>query len=112
MRRRSNKDYLRKGQLIKRIYTDDGSYETISRPFRYETQRASTETSGQLMNGFMHTNTTATIKAITDLKYEKGDKVILDDNSTYEIIQIVIDSFGEFGRLRGIQRSAKILFIS
>jgi hypothetical protein len=112
MRRRSNKEYLRKGQLIKRIYENDGSYETISRPFRYETQRASTETSGQLMNGFMHTNTTATIKAITDLKYEKGDKVILDDNSTYEIIQIVTESFGEFGRLRGIRRSAKILFVS
>ncbi len=112
MRRRSNKDYYRKGQLLKRIYENDGSYETISKPFRYETQRASTETSGQLMNGFLNTNTTATIKAITELKYEKGDKVILDDNNTYEVIQVVTDSFGEFGRLRGIKRSAKILFVS
>lgn len=112
MRRRINKEFLRRGQLLKRIYKNDGSYETISRPFRYETQRASTETSGQLMSGFLHTNTTATIRAITDLKYEKNDKVILDDGESYEVIQIVTDSFGEFGRLRGIRRSAKILFLS
>jgi hypothetical protein len=112
MRRRSNKDYLRKGQLLKRIYENDGSYETISQPFRYSSEGGTTQSSGQLMNGFMHTDTSKVVKAITDLKYAKGDKVILDNEETYEITQVVTESFNEFGRLRGIRRSAKILFIS
>ncbi len=112
MRRRSNKDYLRKGQLIKRIYENDGSYETISKPFRYMSEGGTTQRSGQLMNGFIHTDTSKVVKAITDLAYKKGDKVILDNKETYEITQVVTEAFNEFGRLRGIKRSAKILFIS
>ena len=112
MRRRSNKDYLRKGQLLKRIYTDDGSYETISQPFRYQGTGSTTQSSGQLMSGFMHTDTSSVIKAITDLRYEKGDKVILDNKNTYEITQVVNEGFNEFGRLRGIRRTAKMLYIT
>lgn len=112
MRRRSNKEYLRKGELRKRVYKDDGSYETIARPFRYQSAGGTTQSSGQLMNGFMHTDTSKIIKAITDLEYNKGDKVVLDNKETYEITQVVSESFNEFGRLRGFRRSAKILFIS
>ena len=112
MRRRSNKEYLRKGQLIKRIYQNDGSYETIARPFRYQSAGGTTQLGGQLMNGFMHTDTSKVVKAITDLEYLKGDKVILDNKETYEITQVVTEGFNEFGRLRGFRRSAKILFIS
>ena len=112
MRRRSNMDYLRKGQLIKRIYEDDGSYQTISQTFRYQSGGGTTQSSGQLMAGFMHTDTSKVVKAITDLKYAKGDKVILDDKETYEIVNVVTEGFNEFGRLRGIRRSAKILTIT
>lgn len=112
MRRRINKEYLRKGQLLKRIYKNDGSYETISQPFRYQSQGRTTQAPGQLMNGFMHTDTSSVLKAITDLPYQKGDKVILDNKETYEITQVVNEGLNEFGRLRGIRRSAKILFVS
>lgn len=112
MRRRSNKEYLRKGELRKRIYQSDGSYETIARPFRYQSVGGTTQSSGQLMNGFMHTDTSKIIKAITDLQYQKGDKVVLDNKETYEITQVVTEAFNEFGRLRGFRRSAKILYIS
>ena len=66
-------------------------------------------TSGQLMPGVMHTDTSNTIEAITALDYAKGDKVTLDGGDTYEIVQVNDASFNEFGRLRGIRRSAKIL---
>jgi len=112
MRLRSNAQYLRKGKLLKRIYTNDGSYETIAQPFRYQSTVGQSQTSGQLMSGFMHTETSATIKAITDLKYAKGDKVILDDKETYEIVSVSTESFNEFGRLRNIRRSAKILTVT
>ncbi len=112
MRRRINKEYLRKGKLLKRIYQEDGSYETIARPFRYQSSGGTTQSSGQLMSGFLHTDTSKVVKAITDLQYNKGDKVILDDEETYEITQVVTEGFNEFGRLRNIRRSAKILFIS
>jgi hypothetical protein len=106
MRRRSTKDYYRKGKLIKRIYSGDGTYEDIAITFRYQSAVGTTQSSGQLMSGFMHTDTTATILAITDLKYAKGDKVILDDGETYEIRNVVSKSFNELGRIRGIRRSA------
>jgi hypothetical protein len=112
MRQRINMDYLRKGQLIKRIYEEDGSYETVSKPFRYQSGGGTTQSSGQLMSGFMHTDTGKVIKAITDLEYSKGDKVILDDKNTYEITNVVTEGFNEFGRLRGIRRSAKIITIT
>jgi hypothetical protein len=109
MRRRSSKDYYRKGQLLKRIYDNAGSYETIAQSFRYQSEVGTTQSSGQLMAGFMHTDTSSTIKAITDLQYFKGDKVILDDGETYEIVNVVTEAFNELGRIRGIRRSAKIL---
>lgn len=112
MRRRSNKEYLRKGELRKRIYKDDGSYETIARPFRYQPVDGLRQTSGQLMAGFMHTDTSQIIKAITDLKYEKGDKIILDSGEMHEITQVQNEGFNELGRLRGFRRVAAILFIS
>lgn len=112
MRRRIQKEYLRKGELRKRIYKDDGSYETIAKPFRYQSQGQTMQNSGQLMAGFMHTDTSSVIKAITDLRYEKGDKVVLDNKETYEITRVINEGLNEFGRLRGIRRSAKILFIS
>lgn len=106
MRRRSNFDYLRKGFLQKRIYLADGSYEEVKRPFRYKSDGGSTQSSGQLMAGFMHTDTSAVIEAITDLPYAKGDKVLLDNDSTYEIVRVDTVSFGEYGRLRNIRKSA------
>jgi hypothetical protein len=109
MRRRSSKEYYRKGQLLKRIYDNGGSYETIAQPFRYQSQVGTIQSSGQLMAGFMHTDTKTAIKAITDLKYLKGDKVILDDGDTYEVVNVVTEAFNELGRIRGIRRSAKIL---
>ena len=112
MRLRSSKDYYRKGQLLKRIYEGDGSYETISLAFRYQSGGGTTQSSGQLMSGFMHTDTSKIVKAITDLKYAKGDKVILDDGETYEIVTVVTAGFNELGRLRNIRRSAKILTIT
>jgi hypothetical protein len=112
MRRRINKEYLRKGQLLKRIYEDDGSYETIATTFRYQSQGQTTQSGGQLMSGFMHTDTTSVVKAITDLRYEKGDKVILDNKQTYEITQVVNEGLNEYGRLRGFKRSAKILYLT
>ena len=112
MRLRSNKEYYRKGQLLKRIYKDDGKYETVSQPFRYQSVDGLRQTSGQLMNGFMHTDTSQIIKAITDLKYLKGDKIVLDNGEVHEITQVQNDAFNEIGRLRKIRRSAKILFIS
>jgi len=111
MRRRSNMDYLRKGQLLKRVF-DNGSYEEIAQTFRYQSAGGTTQSSGQLMAGFMHTDTSKVIKAITDLQYIKGDKVILDNGETYEIVNVVTEGFNEFGRLRGIRRSAKILTIT
>jgi hypothetical protein len=111
MRRRSNMDYLRKGQLLKRVF-DNGSYEEIAQTFRYQSAGGTTQSSGQLMAGFMHTDTSKVIKAITDLPYNKGDKVILDDGETYEVVNVVTEGFNEFGRLRGIRRSAKILTIT
>jgi hypothetical protein len=112
MRRRSSMEYLRKGQLLKRIYKDDGSYETIAKPFRYQSVQGTRQTGGQLMNGFMHTDTRAILKAITELKYEKGDKVITDSGEKFEIIQVESEAFGEFGRIRNFRRAAAILFIS
>lgn len=112
MRRRSSKEYLRKGELRKRVYKDDGSYETIARPFRYQSVQGTRQTGGQLMNGFMHTDTRAIIQAITDLKYEKGDKVITDSGEEFEIIQVESAAFNEYGRLRGFRRASAILFIS
>ncbi len=112
MRRRSNMDYLRKGQLLKRVFEADGSYETIAQPFRYQSAGGTTQSSGQLMAGFMHTDTSKVVKAITDLKYTKGDKVILDDGETYEVTNVVTEGFNELGRLRGIRRSAKILTLT
>lgn len=112
MRLRSSKDYYRKGQLLKRIFEGDGSYETIALSFRYQSESGATQSSGQLMSGFMHTDTAASITAITDLKYAKGDKVILDDGDTYEIVNVVTKSFNELGRLRGIRRSAKVLSLT
>ena len=112
MRLRSSKDYYRKGKLIKRIYADGGSYEDIALTFRYQSAGGTTQSGGQLMSGFMHTDTSKVIKAITDLKYAKGDKVVLDDGETYEIVTVVTEGFNEFGRLRGIRRSAKILTIT
>jgi hypothetical protein len=104
-------DYLRKGQLLKRVF-DNGSYEEIAQTFRYQSAGGTTQSSGQLMAGFMHTDTSKVIKAITDLQYIKGDKVILDNGETYEIVNVVTEGFNEFGRLRGIRRSAKILTIT
>jgi hypothetical protein len=112
MRTRSKFDYLRTGFLRKRIYSGDGTYETIDTPFRYQSAGGTTQSSGQLMPGFMHTDTSKVIKAITDLDYAKGDKVTLDGGDTYEITQVVTAGFNEFGRLRGIRRSAKILTIT
>jgi hypothetical protein len=112
MRLRSSKDYYRKGQLLKRIYDNGGSYETIAQPFRYKSVGGTTQSSGQLMPGFMHTDTSKVIEAITDLDYAKGDKVTLDSGEIYEITQVVTKGFNEFGRLRGIRRSAKILTLS
>ncbi len=109
MRRRSSKEYYRKGQLLKRIYDNGGSYETIAQSFRYQSAGGTTQSSGQLMAGFMHTETSKVIKAITDLQYNKGDKVILDDGDTYEVVNVVTEGFNELGRIRGIRRSAKIL---
>ncbi len=111
MRRRSNMDYLRKGQLLKRVF-DNGSYEEIAQTFRYQSAGGTTQSSGQLMSGFMHTDTSKVIKAITDLQYTKGDKVILDNGETYEVVNVVTEGFNEFGRLRGIRRSAKILTLT
>ncbi len=113
MRRRVNREYYRKGKLLKRIFKDDGSYETIPRTFRYTSEVGAVESQGQLMSGFMHTDTANNaVKAITDLKYNVGDKVILDDGGEYEIIRVVKESFNELGRIRGIRRSAHIIFIS
>jgi hypothetical protein len=112
MRNRRTFDYLRKGQLIKRIYQDEGSYEEVARPFRYKSTGQTIQSSGQLMNGFMHTDTSARIEAITDLPYDKGDKVILDNGERYEISQVQTVSIQEFGRLRNIRRSAKLLSIT
>jgi hypothetical protein len=112
MRTRSKKEYLRTGFLKKRIYQGDGSYETIDTPFRYKSAGGTTQSSGQLMPGFMHTDTSKIIEAITDLDYAKGDKVTLDSGEIYEITQVVTKGFNEFGRLRGIRRSAKILTLS
>jgi hypothetical protein len=91
---------------------DNGSYEEIAQTFRYQSAGGTTQSSGQLMAGFMHTDTSKVIKAITDLQYIKGDKVILDNGETYEIVNVVTEGFNEFGRLRGIRRSAKILTIT
>lgn len=113
MRLRSNREYLRRGKLLKRIYDNTGgSYETIPKSFRYQSMGGTLQESGQLMNGFIHTDTSKMIKAITDLQYKKGDKVILDNGETYEITRVETDGFNEFGRLRGFRRSAKILFVS
>lgn len=112
MRTRSKKEYLRTGFLRKRIYAGDGSYETIDTPFRYKSAGGGVQSSGQLMPGFMHTDTSNTIEAITALDYAKGDKVTLDNGEIFEIIQVNDASFNEFGRLRGIRRSAKVLQLS
>lgn len=112
MRTRSKKEYLRTGFLRKRIYAGDGSYETIDTPFRYKSAGGTTNTSGQLMPGFMHTDSEATIEAITQLDYAVGDKVILDNGETNEIIRVQSASFNELGRLRGIRRSAFIITVS
>jgi hypothetical protein len=112
MRRRTSAEYLRKGRLLKRVFNNDGSYETIPRNFRYQSVQGTQQLSEQLLTGFMHTDTNAVIKAITDLKYDKGDKVILDDGETYEITQVQTESFNEFGRLRGIRRSAFVITLS
>jgi hypothetical protein len=106
MRDRSQFDYYRTGQLLKRIYQGDGSYETIPREFRYKSAGGSINTSGQLMSGFMHIDGEATIEAITDLDYAVGDKVILDNGETNEIIRVQNNSFNEFGRLRNIRRNS------
>jgi hypothetical protein len=111
MRRRTSTEYLRKGKLLKRVFNNDGSYEIIPRNFRYQSVVGTQQNSGQIMSGFMNTELSATIKAITELKYEKGDKVILDDGETYEITQVQTESFNEFGRLRGIKRSASIITV-
>lgn len=112
MRRRSTKEYLRKGQLLKRIYEEDGRYETIATPFRYRSDGGRTQSSGQLMPGFTHIDGEAFIEAITDLDYAVGDKVILDNGETNEIIRVQTESFNEFGRLRNIRRSAKRLTVT
>lgn len=120
MRTRSKYDYLRTGFLRKRIYSGDGSYETIDTPFRYRGAGSasidriggSLQTSGQLMPGFMHTDTSNAIEAITPLDYAKGDKVILDDGSLYEVTQVNTIGFGEYGRLRNIRRSSATLVLS
>lgn len=112
MRTRSKKEYLRTGFLKKRIYAGDGSYETIDTPFRYKSSGGSTSTSGQLMPGFMHIDGDATIEAITPLNYAVGDKVILDNGETNEIIRVQSVSLNELGRLRGIRRSAFILTVT
>jgi hypothetical protein len=112
MRDRSKFDYSRTGQLLKRIYQDDGSYETIPREFRYKSAGGSTQNSGQIMPGFMYTDGGARIEAITDLDYAVGDKVILDNGETNEITNVQSVSFNELGRLRGIRRSAYILTVT
>lgn len=112
MRDRRTIDYLRKGQLLKRIYDNGGSYEEVARPFRYKSAGPTTQSSGQLMNGFMHTDTSSRIEAITDLPYAKGDKVILDNGERYEITQVETASIQEYGRIRNIRRSAKVLSIT
>lgn len=112
MRKRSQYDYLRTGQLLKRIYAEDGSYETIPREFRYKSAGGSRQSSGQLMPGFMHTDSGATIEAITDLDYAVGDKVVLDNGETSEITNVQSVSFNEFGRLRKIRRNAYILTVT
>lgn len=113
MRRRINREYYRKGKLLKRIFKENGSYETIARTFRYNSEIGATESSGQLMSGFMHTDTANNaVRAITDLKYSVGDKIILEDGGEYEIIRVQKESFNELGRIRGIRRSAHVLFIS
>lgn len=64
------------------------------------------------MPGFMHIDGDARIEAITDLDYAVGDKVILDNGETSEITNVQTNSFNEFGRLRGIRRSSKVLQLS
>jgi hypothetical protein len=112
MRLRSSKDYYRKGQLLKRIYDNGGSYETIAQPFRYKSVVGSTNKSGQLMPGFLNIDGDVTIEAITDLDYAVGDKVILDNGQTNEITQVKSASFNELGRIRGIRRSAFVLTVT
>ena len=112
MRTRSKYDYLRTGFLRKRIYSGDGSYETIDTPFRYKSAGGSRQSSGQLMPGFMHIDGDATIEAITDLDYAVGDKVVLDNGETNEITNVQTNSFNEFGRLRGIRRSSYTLTVT
>lgn len=112
MRKRSKNEYLRTGKLLKRIYAEDGSYETIPREFRYKSAGGSRQSSGQLMPGFMHIDGDATIEAITDLDYAVGDKVILDNGETNEITNVQTNSFNEFGRLRNIRRSSYILTVT
>jgi hypothetical protein len=112
MRLRSSKDYYRKGQLLKRIYEGDGSYETIATSFRYKSVVGSTNKSGQLMPGFLNIDGDVTIEAITDLDYSVGDKVILDNGQTNEITRVQSASFNELGRIRGIRRSAFILTVT
>jgi hypothetical protein len=112
MRTRSKKEYLRTGFLKKRIYQGDGSYETIDTPFRYKSAGGTTNTSGQLMPGFMHIDGDATIEAITPLEYAVGDKVTLDNGEISEIIRVQTNSMNEFGRLRGIRRSSYTLTIT
>ncbi len=120
MRKRNQGSFYRKGQLLKRIYQDDGSYEEIAQPFRYRGTGSAAltriggrlQTSGQLMPGFLHTDTSDSIEAITDLEYAKGDKVILDNGEVFSITQVNNLGFGELGRIRGIRRSSFTLLLS
>ena len=112
MRLRIKKDYLRKGMLLKRIYTNDGTYETIPTPFRYKSARGAMYNSTQLMSGFLSVDGDAIIEAITKLDYAVGDKVILDNGELNEITNVQSASFNELGRIRGIRRSAFILTVT
>jgi len=120
MRKRSQNSFYRKGELIKRIYENDGSYEEIKQPFRYRGTGSAAltriggrlQTSGQLMPGFLHTDTSDSIEAITNLDYAKGDKVVLDDGQIYSIYQVNNLGFGEFGRIRGIRRASYTLLLT
>jgi len=109
MRRRSQFEYLEKGEL----YSKDFSTNTISsipKPFRFKLIKINKD-AGQLLQGFTHTDGSSVIETVSDYEFKRGDDIRFN-NETYKITNIEIVEIRTYGSIRGFKRYKKVISLT
>lgn len=109
MRRLNQADYLHKGLLYSKNFNTN-TYAELPQQFRFKEIKVNKD-SGQLLQGFTHTDGSTVIETVSPLEFKRGDNIVIGADQ-YKITNIELVEFMPYGEIRKIKRYKKVISLT